>query len=303
MSSVLAVLDVTQSRGALADELGYQKSTVSKALGTLERSDLIYRERNGNQTLARPVENRCVEALQSLTKRHPHVDFPELLTQSMVNVLYYLSSHESWTAAELTERTGHARATIYRNVRTLRNRAMVRQTDRRYQLADEFADLHVFAHELRHHLHRVQIKRDLGTGTIVWESHEEFLVQTETTVDGSDYHRTGLDAYTEYGLEFFTKSELYYYYAEERNSLSAADLVCHLLLIENDTRHRKYALLLVVVADLSLEEVESTANRYGMREDIVPLLEFLDSRGGATSAETPQWDEFQRLADDYEVSL
>ncbi|WP_434521101.1 helix-turn-helix domain-containing protein [Halorubrum sp. AS12] len=76
----------------------------------------------------------------------------------MLNVLYYLSSEEQWTAAELTERTGHARATIYRNLRTLTNRAMATKEHSRYKLREEFNGLHLFASKLRHHVHRVRIK-------------------------------------------------------------------------------------------------------------------------------------------------
>lgn len=300
---VLSVLDVPKSRRELAGELGYQESTISRALGNLEQGDLIYKERNGNQILAKPVDNRCVETLQSLTKAHPHVDFPELFTPSMMNVLYYLSSRESWTATELAERTEHARATIYRNLRTLTNRAMATKKQSRYRLANGFDELHVFANELRHHMHRVRIKRDVGTGTIVWESHDEFLVRTETAVDNTDYHRTGLDAFVEHGLQFFTTSEHYYYYSEKRDSLTAEDLVCHLLLIENDSRHRKYALLLVAAEGLSLEDVESTANRYGITDAVSPLLKFLQTRGEIASNETPLWDEFETLAAEYEVEV
>ncbi|MFC3960045.1 transcriptional regulator TrmB [Halovivax cerinus] len=300
---VLSVLDAATSRRELAGELDYQETTITKALGNLEQGNLIYKERNGNQTLARPVDNRCVETLQSLTKAHPHVDFPELFTSSMLNVLYYLSSHESWTATELTERTDHARATIYRNLRTLTNRAMATKTQSHYQLTAGFEDLHVFASEFRHHLHRVRIKRDVGNGTIVWESHDDFLVRTEKTIADIDYHLTGLDAYAEYGLRFHTTSEQYYYYSANRDSLTAEELVCHLLLIENDSRHRKYALLLVAAEELSPEDVESTANEYGIADTVDPLLEFLQTCGETDSNETPQWSEFETLAAEYEVEI
>ena len=300
---VLAILDTATSRRELAEALGYQETTISRALGNLERSDLIRKERRGNQTAARPVDTRCVETLQALTKDHPHVDFPELLTPSMVNVLYYLSSSEPWTAAELTERTGHARATIYRNLRTLTNRAMATKQRSQHRLTEDFDALHVFASEFRHHIHRVRIKREVGSGTIVWESHDEFLVRTETDIDNSNYNRTGLDAFAEYGLQFFTTSEQYYYYSEDRDSLTAEELVCHLLLIENDSRHRKYALLLVAAERLSHEDVESTANRYGVAAVVSPLLEFLQTRGETASNETPRWNEFETLAVEYEVEV
>jgi hypothetical protein len=253
--------------------------------------------------IAEPVDARCVEVFQSLTKSNPHVDFPDLLTSSMLNVLYYLSSEEQWTAAELTERTGHARATIYRNLRTLTNRAMATKEHSRYKLQEEFNGLHLFAYELRHHVHRVRIKRDVGGGTIVWESHEEFLVRTESDVEDEKYHRTGLDVFSEYGLQFFTTSEHYYFYSEDRESLGPEDLICHLLLIENDSRHRKYVLLLIAETGLSRETIEEAATYYGVEDIVLPLMEFLRTGGEVTSESTPKWEEFETLASEYEVKL
>ena len=300
---VLSALNSPKDRQELAEELEYQESTVSDAFGGLERRGLINRERIGTHSVAEPSDARCVEVFQSLTGSNPHVDFPDLLTPSMLNVLYYLSSEEPWAATKLAERTGHSRATIYRNLRTLTNRAMATKEHSRYRLREEFNELHLFAYELRHHVHRVQIKRDVGSGTIVWESHEEFLVRTESAVEDENYHRTGLDAFAEYGLQFFTTSEQYYLCSEDREALGPEDLVCHLLLIENDSRHRKYVLLLIAETGLSGESLEEAATYYGVEDVVLPLMEFLRTEGEVTSESTPVWEEFETLASEYEVEL
>jgi len=300
---VLSALDSPKDRQDLAEELEYQEATVSDAFGGLERHGLINRERIGTHSVAEPSDARCVEVFQSLTRSNPHVDFPDLLTPSMLNVLYYLRSEEPWAATELAERTGHSRATIYRNLRTLTNRAMATKKHSQYRLREEFSNLHVFAYELRHHVHRVRIKRDVGNGTIVWESHKEFLIRAETDIEDENYHRTGLDEFTEYRLQFFTTSEQYYLYSEDREALGPEDLVCHLLLIENDSRHRKYALLLIAETGLSEESLEEAATYYGVADVVLPLMEFLRTRGKVTSESTPKWEEFETLASEYEVEL
>lgn len=63
---VLSYLDSSKSRQELANESGYLASTTSRALGNLERLDFIFKERAGNQTVARPANNHCVEVFQSL---------------------------------------------------------------------------------------------------------------------------------------------------------------------------------------------------------------------------------------------
>jgi len=300
---ILSALDSPKDRQELSAELEYQDATVSEAFGSLEPLGLITRERVGTRSIAKPSNARCVELFQSLTTSNPHIDFPDLLTPSLLNVLYYLSSEDPWTATELAERTGHSRATIYRNLRVLTNRAMATKEHSQYRLREEFEELHTFAYELRHHLHRVTIKRAVGSGTIVWESHTEFLVRTDTTIEDSNYHRTGLDAFVEYGLQFFTTSEQYYFYSKERESLAPEDLVCHLLLIENDSRHRKYALLLVVDEELPDDDLQDSASYYGIEDIVMELVEFLRTEGEIASDDTPQWEEFETLASEYEVDL
>lgn len=300
---ILSSLDSPKSRQDISDELEYLESTVSRALSGLEKLDLVYKEQVGNQTIAKPVDIRCVEALQSLTKSNPHVDFPDLLTTSMLNILYYLDSENPWTASELTERTGHARATIYRNLRTLTNRAMATKEHSQYRLRETFNELHIFAYELRHHAHRARIKRDVGEGMIVWEAHDEFLLRTEEEIENENYHRTGLDAFDQYGLQFFTTSAQYYLHSKERESLAPEDIACHLLLIENDSRHRKYALLLIAETDLSEETVREAGAYYGIEDVVTPLVEFLFTEGEETAEITPEWKEFETLASEYEVDL
>lgn len=300
---VLSVLGEPKDRRELAEELGYEEATISDAFGSLEQHGLISRERVGTRSVAKPSDARCVEVFQSLTTSNPHVDFPELLTPSMLNVLYYLGSEEPWTATELAERTGHSRATIYRDLRTLTNRAMATKEHSQYRLRAEFDDLHVFAYELRHHVHRVRTKRDVGGATIVWESHTEFLIRTATDLNEENYHRTGLDRFAEYGLQFFTTSEQYYFYSEDREALGPVEFVCHLLLIENDSRHRKYALLLIAATELSEESLEEAATYYGVEDVVVSLLEFLRTGGEVTSESTPNWEEFETLAAEYEVKV
>lgn len=300
---LLSVLDAPKYEQELADELEYRTDTISESLTKLEELDLIHKEKRGIRTLAVPGEAHCIEVFQSLTKTHAHVDFPDLLTTSMLDVLYYLHSDETMSAKELADRTGYSSATIYRNLKTLTNRAMAKTDHSHYALTNEFQQLHDFADGLKHHLHRATIKNTVGTGTIVWESQDEFLLRTESRPQDPEFLHTGLDAFSEYGLAFFTTSERYYLHSETRDSLSPADLVCHLLLIENDSRHRKYALLLMAHTNIDYKQLEQSARYYGLDDTVLQLFEFLDSRGISSGEQTPNWEEFESLANEYEVAL
>ncbi|AKU09862.1 MarR family transcriptional regulator [Haloferax gibbonsii] len=300
---IMATLDSPKKRRALAAELGYEPGTITNAVVHLEKLGLVTRERVGNETIIHPTSAKCLEVYQDLTATNPHVDFPELLTSSMLRVLYYLHADEPVSAAELAQRTDVSRATVYRTLKTLTNRAIAVKQGTRYCLTEQFSGLHKFAVELRHQHHRMQVQTDIGSGTLLWESYDEFIVRTDEVVNDSQYLLTGLDAFSEYGLQFFTRSGNYYFYSESRESLSPADLVCHLLLIENDARHRKYAMLLITATNTSHEDVREVAISYGVEDIISPLLTYLRTEGEQSSAQTPPWSEMESLARDYEVEI
>jgi len=300
---LLELLDTSKKRQEVLDQLEYAPQSVTNAATKLETIGLLRREREAGATVFVPTDTRCGELFQSLVKGKPHVDFPELLSPAVRELLYYLPPGDGRLAAELTDDVSYSRATVYRKLKTLTNRAIVGKEHDRYRLLDEFSELHEFVRELRHQHHRTRVRDDLDGGTLLWESYDEFLARSEAPVEEPPYRRTGLDAFAEYGLEFFTPSGYYYFYAEPDRELSPADLACHLLLIENDSRHRKYALLLIARTDESPEAVRAAASHYGVLEAMEPLLESLETGGRSNAAEAPSWDEMQSLADEYGVTL
>lgn len=300
---VLGDLGTSKTRQELASELGYAPKTVTNALRALEEHELVRRERNAQRTVVHPTDARCIESYRALTSANRHVDVPELLTSSMLTLLYYLNSSTAKSAATLVQESGLARSTVYRLLNTLTKRAIVVKDHSQYRLVDEFAGLHEFSTQLRHHLHLVKVRNDLGGGSLVWESYHEFLVRTDSRTDLPEYNESGIDAFAQYGLEFFTTAEHYYFYSEIRDALSVADLVCHALLIENDSRHRKYALLLIAAADEPPDAVRTAGRKYELEDVIDPIVDYFESRGAQSSPVTPQWEELESLATDYGVSL
>lgn len=300
---ILETLYSPHSRQELAEKLDYSPKTITNAIGDLESMGLISRDRSGQETVVSPVDAKCLEVYQSLVSSHPHIDFPDLLTESLIRLLYHLPSDDWLLAATLVEDSGLAKSTVYRHLKTLRNRAIVLKETSKYRLADEFEQLHLFAKELQHHRHRQRLRSDTTEAAILWETDDEYLTRTTHPIPEEGYHQTGLDAFAEYGLEFFTTSEYYYFYAPDRASLTPADLVCHLLLIENDARHRKYALLLLEATNEPLERVRKRASYYGLDELLTDMIEYLESRGNRRADHLPPWEELESLAADYGVDL
>ena len=300
---VLGVLDGPKTRSELGDELNYTPSTVTNAISRLTTLNLVVRERSGQNTVFAPTEARCLEVYQSLTKANPHIDFPDLLTASALELFYYLSADDWTRAATLVYRSDRSKATVYRTLDRFTNRAIVVIDNSRYRLHEDFAELHTFVTEFRHHIHRNRIRRETTGGTLIWESYDEFLVRVDEPVSNAAYYRTGLDAFSEYGLEFFTTAEFYYFYSDTQRSLSPADLVCQLLLIDDGARHRKYALLLIAATKTDHSEVRKRAAYYGLEDRLASMMTYLETTGDESGNRLPPWEEFESLARDYRVEV
>jgi len=61
--------------------------------------------------------------------------------------------------------------------------------------------------------------------------------------------------------------------------------------------------LLVVQEELPDDEFQDSASYYRIEDIVTELVEFLCTEGRITSDNTPQWEEFETLASEYEVDL
>ena len=298
---VLANVDRGDTVTELATKLDHSESYLSRAVTDLLEKGLLYAEREGRQKRVFPSDARAVEVFQSLVRQHNHIDFPELLTGKTLEVLYYLD--EPRTVADLAARSDNYRNTVNRVLTHLRDRGLVGKTDSHYQFNGDFDRLHEFACEIVHHLHRQRLEAVAPQGAILWEDYNEFLAQTETEIDAGEFHETGLARFAAFDLQFLLTDNRYYVYSEEIDAVSPAELCCHLLLIDDDTRHRSYCLLLLSHVDVDKSVLRAQARTYGLEDEIDTLLRYLETRGGGDDDRLPEWSEFQELAADYEVNL
>jgi biotin operon repressor len=272
----------------------------------VERELIIREQRNGRYSIS--LSNaEPAERFADLTREFPHVDFPDLLAGSTIQLLYYLDAAR--TAAELTEWTEVSRATVYRRLKRLRNVGIVTKRDTGFALTNQFEDLAAFARSLVHHLHRQEASDHAAGVRLIWTDVDEYLFSCRTEVTASLFHLTGPDALEQYGIPLLTREGQYYFRSEDRTDLTPADLVCHLLLIDDGARYRSYCLLLISGCDLDADELTRMAERYDREteidlSDIVrELCAYLESRGAVSGEKLPEWDTFKSTAADYDVSV
>ncbi|TKX36660.1 helix-turn-helix domain-containing protein [Halorubrum sp. CGM4_25_10-8A] len=296
---VLATIDRGDTISELATKLNHSESYLSRGVGDLVEKRLVYTERDGRRKRVVPSDSRAVELYQDLVRQYSHIDFPELLTGKALQVLYYLD--EPRTVAEIAEQSDNYRNTVNRVLKRFRDRGLVGTDDGRYDFNADFDRLHEFARQLTHHLHRQRLEAVASKGTILWEDYDEFLAQAETEIDANGFHETGLARFASFDLQFLLTDHRYYVYSEEPDALSPAELCCHTLLVDDGSRYRSYCLLLLSHVDVDEDDLRTQAAKYDLEDELNALLRYLETHGDVRDDCLPEWDEFQKLATEYEI--
>ncbi|CCQ35170.1 archaeal sugar-specific transcriptional regulator, TrmB family (plasmid) [Halorhabdus tiamatea SARL4B] len=283
----------------LAEELDRSHSYVSELVDRMESKGLVHTSREGKQRQINRSDARAIELFDSFVQQYSHIPFPELLGGATLRILYYLQSPA--TATQLAEQVGVHRSTVHRSLSSLENRGMIYKSDGKYTLNDEFEELSTVAREFAHLRHRHYVEDHAESFTILWESLDEFLVQTRAEIEEDVFHLTGPELFQAYDLPLMARQRRYYLYSESVDDVSPAELCCHMLVIDDGTRSQSYCLLLISETAIDREELLEVAQKYEVAERVSNFLEYLDTEGESRSGRLPRWKEFRELADEYGV--
>ena len=297
---VLAAARGEPTVSALAEELDRSVNYVSELVDRMEEKGLVHTTRSGKTKHVHRSSARAIELYDQFIQQYHHIPFPELLAGATLRVLYHLDDPASPT--DLAEQAGVHRSTVYRSLSPLQHRGLVYRDDGCFALNDEFEDLATLAREFAHHRHRNRVEEHTDTYTILWESLDEFLVQTDEPIEMAAFHLTGPERFQAYALPLLARERRYYLYSESTDEVTPEELCCHMLVIGDDTRSRSYCLLLLGEVDIDRDELLDVAATYGVVDDVQALLEYLDTDGETRTETLPTWEEFRDLADDYGVA-
>ncbi len=188
----LTTLQGEQTVSDLATNLDRSLSYTSELVEWLVTAGLVETRRQGKTKQIRLSDAKALELLANLTQQYSHIDWPELLSGAVLRVCYFLDTPRA--ATELARLADVHRSTVHRALAPLQHRGIVYQTDDgTYALNDGFEQLSAFARELAHHVHRQTVEEQTDTYTILWESLDEFLVQTPTEITEEHFIPTGPD--------------------------------------------------------------------------------------------------------------
>lgn len=313
-SSELRILSELASLGRervpirkLADRLGWSGDHTARIVSELESRGYVTAERTDGRRRVALAFVRPVEEFVDLAREFAHVDFADLVAGSALRILYYLDTDR--TATELAELAGLSRSTVYRRLDRLRNVGIVRKDHSRYALTPDFTGLAGFARAVATHEHRVEVRAHGVEPRLLWASLDEYLFECRADLSAEAFHETGPAVFERHGVALLTRDRNYYIRSERIEEVTPAELVCHTLLVDDDTRYRSYCLLLIARHDLDEESLEDVAAHYDRETEqdlqgtVEQLCAYLRSGGEVTAPALPAWTEFKSMAVEYGIEV
>ena len=298
---LLGALDGDATVSELADDLNHSVNYVSELVNRADAKGLIHTHKSGKSKRVQRSDAKAVELFDTFVQQYSHIPFPELLGGSALCVLYHLNAPRSTT--DLATLVGVHRSTVHRSLSPLQERGIVYKSDGEYVINDEFEGLVTLAREFAHLRNRTRVEEHVDSYTILWESLEEFLVQTDDMIESDSFVTTGPERFQLFDLPLLARQRRYYLYSESKSDISAAELCCHMLVIDDGPRTRSYCLLLLKSEAVDRDEVLSLAETYGIKSVVSDLFVYLDTEGVERPDRMPTWREFRALADEYEVTV
>ena len=298
---VLATLNSDSTISKLADDLNRSVNYTSELVERVEAKGLVNTHRSGKTKRVQRSDAKAVELFDTFVQQYSHIPFPELLGGATLRVLYYLDPPRS--ATDLADLVGVHRSTVHRVLSPLQDRGIVYKSDGQYVINDDFKGLVGLAQDLAHLRNRTRIAEYVDSYTILWESPDEFLVQTDDVIESDAFVTTGPERFQTFDLPLLARKRRYYLYSPSKDNISAAELCCHMLVIDDGVRNRSYCLLLLKSEGVDRDEVLALAETYGVSTLVSDLLSYLDTEGEERADRLPTWSEFRELADEYGVTI
>ncbi|MFP4186449.1 MAG: winged helix-turn-helix domain-containing protein [Thermoplasmata archaeon] len=302
---ILSALDTPASITALSETTGYSVSYISERITRLEELELVVVTREGRSKKVRALPTIVFENYKDLTSDHSHIDLPSLISPSMLQVCWFLDRPTS--VSDIRSKLEIRRRRIYQLLEKLQSRGFITKQNNKYSITDRMNGLVRFAQTVIKYEHQLRAETHIPGSRVVWSSpHESLVIPTEKNTEDilheQDWYLTGIERFSDYGLDFFIPKATYFY-SEIRDTLNPIDLISHTLMVEADTRNLSYCALLMVSEDVSSERLKKASTYYDIEETVDALIKFIETKDETELEGLPEWREFETLAEQYGVTL
>ncbi|MFO8110594.1 MAG: winged helix-turn-helix domain-containing protein [Thermoplasmata archaeon] len=302
---ILSALNTPASISELSESTGYSISYVSERISHLEELELVAVSREGRSKKVRALPTKLLENYKDLTSRYLHIDFPSLISPSMLQVCWFLDKPTD--VSHMKSKLELRRRRIYQLLEKLQTRGFITKQKNKYSITGRMNGIVRFAQTVIQYEHQHRTDTYIPGSRVIWSSPHESLVipseeYTENILDKPDWYLTGIPRFSDYGLDFFTARPTYFY-SEISDKLTPAEIISHTLIEETDTRNLSYCALLMVSEDISFENLKRASVYYDIEEIVDALVTFVETKGETISDNLPDWQGFKSLAKQYGVTL
>jgi DNA-binding transcriptional ArsR family regulator len=236
----------------LTDRTGLARSTVSRSVTRLSDHGIVEQHQDGRAMTVRPGPTSVVDGIGAVRESAPQLGLQEFLTMARLRVLWFLTAPR--TASEIAQFTDVGETRARQVLAELRRRQIATETETGVRLRPKYEPLQSLAESVFDVFHTAEIKTELPESTVVWTAPHEALF-TAPSFDGADsldgtVTQTGLDQFTQWGLEFRSSSTPLYYRStrSEKTTLTAMDVIVHTLCRQVDNRRAEYSAVLLAEA-------------------------------------------------------
>jgi len=131
---------------------------------------------------------------------------------------------------------------------------------------------------------------------ILWIKGMEFLVRVPNSSEAppGDFHKTATAIFAQYGLPLYAEFDIYFY-STNKKAIIPEDAILHTLLVEpGSVRYATYALLLLKKIEKEIDKTHllKEAVRFGVKNQVIGMLEFLETHKRPEGQPLPSWNEF-----------
>lgn len=141
---------------------------MSERVSRLKSLDLVTTSYRNHPKEVRALHTPVLETYQALTVAQPHIEFPSLISLSMLQVCWFLDKPTA--VSEIEPRLTLRRRRIYQLLEQLQSRNPTTKHDIQYVLTDDLTRLARFAQAVIKYQHQHRARTSLSTATVVWSA-------------------------------------------------------------------------------------------------------------------------------------
>jgi hypothetical protein len=270
---------------------------LSRNLKKLQQKGIIQTAAEGNQKTAYFSETKHASLLRDLLLSYDFMDWENILSGKSIEILF-----RTLDDGDLSSFSG---ATLWRYLKELKARGIITETRKGYGINTRFSILADFLKEYERYFVNKISKTLSENSVILWQKDMEFLVRVPKSTEAptEDFHKTATSIFAQYDLPLFSEFNIYFYSTNKR-AIKPEDAILHTLLVEpGNVRYTTYALLLLKKTEKEIDKTYllKEAERFGLKDQVIGMLDFLETHTRPEGQPLPSWNEFIAKANDYRV--